>query len=64
MPTTTRTSATRDRPRGLLSLRRSSLPNFDDPLGLFGDGPPNLLKPQAGDPETVTPPTRCETVSQ
>jgi hypothetical protein len=38
--------------------------NPDDPLGLFGDGPPNPLKPQASDLETATPPTRCETVSR
>ena len=40
MPTTTRPSKLRERLRGLLSLRRLSLPNSDDPLGLFGDGPP------------------------
>jgi hypothetical protein len=34
MPTTTRTSTLRGR------LRRPVVPNPDDPLGLFGDGPP------------------------
>jgi hypothetical protein len=36
----TTTSALRGRLRRPLSLRRLSLPNPDDPLGLFGDGPP------------------------
>ncbi len=40
MPATTRTSVLRGRLRRPLSLRRPSLPNPDDPLGLFGDGPP------------------------
>ena len=40
MPMTTRPSKLRERLRGLPSLRRLSLPNSDDPLGHFGDGPP------------------------
>jgi hypothetical protein len=40
MPTTTRTSVLRGRLRTPLFLRRPALPNPDDPLGLFGDGPP------------------------
>jgi hypothetical protein len=44
--------------------RRLVVPSPDDPLGLFGDGPPNLLKPQASDRETGTPATHCKTVSR
>ena len=40
MPTTTRTSIVRGRLRRPLFLRRPALPKPDDPLGLFGDGPP------------------------
>jgi hypothetical protein len=40
MPTTTRPSKLRECLRPPLSLRRPSLPNFNDSLGLFGDGPP------------------------
>ncbi len=40
MPTTTRPSKLRGRLKRPLLLQRLSLPNSDDPLGLFGDGPP------------------------
>jgi len=40
MPTTIRTSIVQGRLRRPLSLRRPALPKPDDPLGLFGDGPP------------------------
>jgi hypothetical protein len=43
MPTTTRTSIVRGRLRRPLFLRRPALPNPDDPLGLFGDGPPTWI---------------------
>ena len=43
MLTTTRTSIMRGRLRRHLSLRRPALPNPDDPLGLFGDGPPTWI---------------------
>jgi hypothetical protein len=40
MPTTTRPSKLRGRLKRPLLLQRPSLPNSNDPRGLFGDGPP------------------------
>jgi hypothetical protein len=40
MPIITRSSIVRGRLRSPLSPRQPALPNPDDPLGLFGDGPP------------------------